>query len=1533
MDFLIAIGTGFTSKVGESLVSPIARQFSYMFEYDKNISKLKEEHEKLKEKKYRVKGKVEADERNALQIPGHIKGWLTSMDQIDQEIEGFYKDEVNRGKRCLGGWCPNLKIQYSMSRKAVKKTEDILNIREEIKVDIMSYRPAPLPLSSIYATKDIMSFESRLSTMNEILKTLKDEKINIMSICGNGGVGKTTLAKEVIKIVEENKLCDEVAMAVVSQNPDIMKIQDQIADNLGLTFQEKTEQGRAGKLLQRLMQNKKFLIILDDIWSGFDFKSIGLPSGEQQKGCKILLTSRNEHVCGALGSQKNFIISDLLEREASDLFKMMAADTVDQPDIKQIAEQVVEECGPFPLAIVTVAKALKGKKLHSWEAALARLRKPSRTYFSKMQECIELSYNFLKNKEAKEFLLLSASLFPEDSDIPIEDLFRCGLGFGWFKDSVDVILDSRNEVHSLVDELKGCFLLLDSNKEGCIKMHDVVRDVAKSIASRPEHGFMISCDAKLMEWPHKDICHDSSVISLKFGKLKDHPGGLECPKLNLLHIAYDEDSALRDCNFFQGMTNLKVLSLQNSEILSDFQPLQNLHTLRLERCRLKDISAIVIPLKKLEILSLFRSEIDGVPESVGQLSNLKLLDLTNCRVKKEETFNGVFTAPPPSFLQLQELYMRTEDIQWIIDYDMLRSVSRQLKALELILKTDRMPKDLEFENLVKFFIYLGNRSSFEFAYFILKCFGGFDRSGGFTGPNYLAIEAADYKYIKDSFSIQQLIRKSDVLMLVMVVNLRNCVHELDGDGFTNLQDLTIKKCSDLECLVDESETIDSQCFGRLRSLEVYDCEKLKSFFPSFVAFEKIGFSNLVELTLRRLPCLIGLVHARGESRQSFTKVSTPCQMVEQMATQDQSSTFKSIDARQISANLFTYTWMQQFSKLEKIILSNCSSLEVIFDLEGSHFGGYQTFLPLFPQLKQLVISYLNELACVWSNVPHNNIQGFCNLTSINLCDCHSIRYLCTLRIAKLLTQLKSFKLGSCKKIGTIVAGDQVFHLDNELNKMEMGIVDLFPKLDYFCLWDLPELVNLCPSNCNLTWPSVTRMFVEDCPKLKTCSSIVQSNNLKPMNDVPHDSTLHRHGAGVDTSTSSKQDSHGFLRDCFGCVPFNAFLELPMKSNEAILMTENSLSVTKIDKYHSLDLEVIFPNLEELKIDRCHSMDVILEVQENRGDCDVALNCFIKFELWRLHREPQEVIGFHNLTLLEVNGCKRLRYLFSSFVPKLVKNLRTLDVSECDVLVEVVKKEVDISSHSTFSQLQAYAPRWPSLKNIRIRDCHKLKAFDSEIPILFSFSPSPVIETTKIETSNHQYQFPNKQVALNENKSVVAANVDSITYYQGETLPRVEELRIINCDSLEVVFQLENINDSNPLFNSIREMYFRALTNLKHIWKMGRQPVIGFQSLEKLDVWGCNVLTYIMLPSVANLLTNLKKLDVGECNALKTVIANGEENTNKTYFPKIKHIELWELPELESFSNQSCSLEWPPSTVKFNVSGCPKFKKKDYVHQR
>jgi len=139
-----------------------------------------------------------------------------------------------------------------------------------------------LPLGSTF-TEDIKSL-----IITEVIEKLKDDQVKMISICGMGGVGKTTVVKEVIKTIEKSKLFDEVAMTVVSHDINYEKIQIQIAEDLGMEMNKVSEKGRAKDLLQRLMsKDKKILIVLDDVWGILDFENIGLP----KKYCKILLTS------------------------------------------------------------------------------------------------------------------------------------------------------------------------------------------------------------------------------------------------------------------------------------------------------------------------------------------------------------------------------------------------------------------------------------------------------------------------------------------------------------------------------------------------------------------------------------------------------------------------------------------------------------------------------------------------------------------------------------------------------------------------------------------------------------------------------------------------------------------------------------------------------------------------------------------------------------------------------------------------------------------------------------------------------------------------------------------------------------------------------------------------------------------------------------------------------------------------------------------------------------------------------------------
>ncbi|XP_024039407.1 probable disease resistance protein At1g62630 [Citrus clementina] len=122
-----------------------------------------------------------------------------------------------------------------------------------------------------------------------------------------GGIGKTTLVKEFARQASEEKLFDQVVFSEVSQTPDIKKIHGEIAEKLGLEFSEEAESRRASRLYERLKKEKMILVILDNIWKYLDLETVGIPFGDDHRGCKLLLTARDCNVLLSMGSENNFL--------------------------------------------------------------------------------------------------------------------------------------------------------------------------------------------------------------------------------------------------------------------------------------------------------------------------------------------------------------------------------------------------------------------------------------------------------------------------------------------------------------------------------------------------------------------------------------------------------------------------------------------------------------------------------------------------------------------------------------------------------------------------------------------------------------------------------------------------------------------------------------------------------------------------------------------------------------------------------------------------------------------------------------------------------------------------------------------------------------------------------------------------------------------------------------------------------------------------------------------------------------------------
>ncbi|MCI12929.1 CC-NBS-LRR resistance protein, partial [Trifolium medium] len=197
-----------------------------------------------------------------------------------------------------------------------------------------------------------------------------------------GGIGKTTLVKEVGKELKESGQFAHVIYTTVSFTPDIKKIQDDIAGPLGLKFWEYTESYRAKKLWSRLTNGEKILLILDDVRDQeplLDFDAIGIPNWEYHKDCRVLVTTRSKQMFNKVNMDKTIELKLLSEEDTWIMFQSYA-DIINSSSNNVIVKgrKIAKECKGLPVAIAVIAHSLKGQQHHvdEWDVTLKSWKKP-----------------------------------------------------------------------------------------------------------------------------------------------------------------------------------------------------------------------------------------------------------------------------------------------------------------------------------------------------------------------------------------------------------------------------------------------------------------------------------------------------------------------------------------------------------------------------------------------------------------------------------------------------------------------------------------------------------------------------------------------------------------------------------------------------------------------------------------------------------------------------------------------------------------------------------------------------------------------------------------------------------------------------------------------------------------------------------------------------------------------------------------------------------------------------------------------------
>ncbi|XP_051210964.2 disease resistance protein RPM1-like [Lolium perenne] len=245
----------------------------------------------------------------------------------------------------------------------------------------------------LFCDEDLVGIDENRSKLTEWLST--DEKDStVITISGMGGLGKTTLVRNVYDR-EKGNFPGGQAWIVVSQKYDVVDLLTKLLSKIGQSqpVSAKPDVDDLTDAIQKTLQYKKCLIVLDDVWNEEAYNQMR-NAFKGSQGSRVMITTRKEKVAAIAHNGRRMIVQPLGSTESYKLFCSRAFHNTSPdpdrkcppelrcpPELETVAAAIADRCHGLPLAIVACGSLLSKKEPteHAWDQMYNQLR-------SKLQE-------------------------------------------------------------------------------------------------------------------------------------------------------------------------------------------------------------------------------------------------------------------------------------------------------------------------------------------------------------------------------------------------------------------------------------------------------------------------------------------------------------------------------------------------------------------------------------------------------------------------------------------------------------------------------------------------------------------------------------------------------------------------------------------------------------------------------------------------------------------------------------------------------------------------------------------------------------------------------------------------------------------------------------------------------------------------------------------------------------------------------------------------------------------------------------------